>query len=52
MGIIWVVPPPSNSDHKDYYMFSRGIPINLHFPLLQGGGHIQGIIMLLDLNKL
>ncbi len=22
--IIWVVPLPSNSDHQDYYMFSRG----------------------------
>ncbi len=22
--IYWVVPPPSNSDHQDYYVFSRG----------------------------
>ena len=23
MCIGWVVPPPSNSDHQDYYIFSR-----------------------------
>ncbi len=23
MHIIWVVPLPSNSDHQDYYIFSR-----------------------------
>ena len=23
-GITWVVPPPSNSDHQNYYIFSRG----------------------------
>ena len=22
--INWVVPPPSNSHHQDYYIFSRG----------------------------
>ena len=22
-GIAWMWPPPSNSDHQDYYMFSR-----------------------------
>ena len=38
--------PPSQdaSHHQDYYIFSRGIPINLHFPLLLGGGHIQPIV--------
>ena len=30
--ISWVVPLPSNSDHQDYYMFSReSLYINLHF---------------------
>ena len=24
LGIFWVVPPPSNSHHQDYYIFSRG----------------------------
>ena len=23
LGIIWMWPPPSNSDHQDYYIFSR-----------------------------
>ena len=23
-SILWVWPPPSNSDHQDYYIFSRG----------------------------
>ena len=37
----WVVPPPTNSHHQDCYIFSRGIPINLHLPQLLGGGTIQ-----------
>ena len=41
--ISWVVPPPSNSQHKDYYIFSRGSLINLHLPLLLGGGSTQVI---------
>ena len=37
--IYWVVPPPSNSDHQDYYIFRLGDPnLNLHLPLLLGGG--------------
>ena len=27
-------PPPSNNNHQDYYIFSRGISIHLHLPLL------------------
>ena len=27
----WVLPPPSNSDHKDYYMFSRGFLLTFTF---------------------
>ena len=45
-SIHWVVPPPSNSYHQDYSIFSRGslyIPINLHLPLLLGGGTTQCI---------
>ena len=38
-------PPLSNSHHQEYYMFSReSLYINLHFPLLLGGGHTQPII--------
>ena len=33
------LPPTQDaSHHQDYYIFSRGIPINLHLPLLLGGG--------------
>ena len=29
----WVVPPPSNSHHQDYYIFGIGDPnLNLHLP--------------------
>ena len=31
---IHTVPPPSNNNHQDYYMFSREISIHLHWPLL------------------
>ena len=38
----WVWPRPSNSDHQDYYSFSReSLYINLHLPLLLGGYHTQ-----------
>ena len=38
--LVW--PPPCNSDRQDYYMFRiEDSELNLHFPLLQGGGHIQ-----------
>ena len=41
--LVW--PPPCNSDHQDdITCLGSGIPINLHFPMLQGGGHIQPII--------
>ena len=38
-GISWDTPHPSDShsDHQDYYISNRGIPINLHLPLLLGG---------------
>ena len=37
-------PPPCNSvTSRVITCLGSGIPINLHFPLLQGGGHIQGI---------
>ena len=36
--ITWVVPPPSNSDHQDYYIFSRESRTKPSFPLLLGGG--------------
>ena len=41
-GFSWVVPPPSNSDHQDYYIFSRGSQPKPSFPLLLGGGTTQG----------
>ena len=32
-AIAWVVPPPSNSHHQDYYIFRLGDPnLNLHLP--------------------
>ncbi len=40
----WIVPLalPSNSDHQDYYIFSRGLyNIKLHLPLLLGKGMTQ-----------
>ena len=44
IGIPWVWPPPSNSDHQDYETYlGSGIPINLHFPLLLGGGRTTDI---------
>ena len=34
LGICWVVPLPSNSDHQDCFMFRIGDPnLNLHLPL-------------------
>ena len=37
--LVW--PPPCNTDHQDdITCLGSGIPINLHFPLLQGGGHV------------
>ena len=41
--VSWVVPLPSNSHHQDCYIFSRGSLINLHLPLLLGGGSTQVI---------
>ena len=43
IGIIWVAHPPSNSDHQNDYIFSRG-SLNLHWPQLLGGGTTQGIM--------
>ena len=39
----------SNSDHQDYDMFSRGVPMNFHLPLLLRGGHTQGIVLFLEM---
>ena len=36
-GIPWVLPPPSNSDHKDYYMFSRGFLLTFTFHCYREG---------------
>ncbi len=38
-AIIWIYPPPTNSHHQDYYIFSSGprIPIDLHFHCLLCG---------------
>ena len=37
-GTTWVVPPPSNSHHQDYYIFRLGDPnLNLHLPRLHPG---------------
>ena len=39
-----MAPSLDSSDHQDYYMFRIGdSELNLHFPVLQGGGHIQDI---------
>ena len=35
--IPWVLPPPSNSDHKDYYMFSRGFLLTFTFHCYREG---------------
>ena len=43
-SISWMWPPPSNSDHQDYYIFRIGDPnLNLNLPLLLGGGHTQSM---------
>ena len=43
-GITWVVPPPSNSHHQDYYIFSRGSQPRTSFATgILGGGTTQGI---------
>ena len=39
-----MAPSLDSSDHQEYYMFSRDSELKLHFPLLQGGGHIQVIV--------
>ena len=40
--IFGMAPSLDASDHQDHYMFRIGdSELNLHFPLLQGGGHIQ-----------
>ena len=43
--ICWVVPPPSNSHHQDYYIFSRESQPKPSFPLLLGGGTTQIIFL-------
>ena len=46
--IIWVVPPPSNSHHQDYYIFSRGSQPKPSFATgILGGGTTQRIIIIL-----
>ena len=36
--LIWVVPLPSNSDHQDYFMFSRGFQAKPSFATITGKG--------------
>ena len=39
-----VAPSQDSSDHQNCYIFRIGDPnLNLHLPLLLGGGHIQNI---------
>ena len=38
-----VAPSQDASDHQDDITYLVGIPINLHLPLLLGGGHTQHI---------
>ena len=38
--IAWVWPPV-RKEKQAYYIFSEGIPIHLHLPLLVGGSHTQ-----------
>ena len=41
-GILGVAPSQDASDHQDSYMFRIGNPnLNLHLPLILGGGHTQ-----------
>ena len=37
-GLNWVVPPPSNSHHQDYYIFSRGSQPKPSFATVTGRG--------------
>ena len=40
----WVVPPPSNSHHQDYYIFSRGSQPKPSFATgILGGGTTQDL---------
>ena len=48
IGIVWVVPPPSNSHHQDYIFNIRDPKLNLHLPQLLGAGTTQGIVILLS----
>ena len=41
MAIFWVVPPPSNSHHQDYYIFSRGSQPKPSFATGIVGGVVQ-----------
>ena len=42
--LVW--PPPCNSDHQDYMFRISASNLNLHFPLLKGGGNIQDTLMI------
>ena len=42
-GYLGCGPPPSKSDHQDYYIFSRESQPKPSFPLLLGGGTTQWI---------
>ncbi len=46
--IVWLWPPSQDaSDHQEYDIFRLGDPeLNLHFPLLLGGGHPQCIVVI------
>ena len=45
MIYLWYGPLPVTVTTRIITCLGSGIPINLHFPLLQGGGHIQDIPM-------
>ena len=50
-GIYWVWPPPRIPVTTRIVTFlGSGTPINLHLPLLLGGGHIQGIYTIIYLH--
>ena len=50
--IYWVWPPHSNSDHQDYYIFSRGSQPKPSFPTVTGRGPYPICIYINKLCKL
>ena len=46
MAMFWVVPPPSNSQHQDCYIFSRGSQPKPSFATgILGGGTTQAMLV-------